>query len=352
MNMNKKYKIGLCGSYTMTIPNGQFYRTESVSEELKKMLPMCTFMQLDYSDWKKKPIYIFFSYLNMLKHCDYVIVFPDENAVKAIIPLAGFFKYFFRSKVFYVVIGGWLPVFMDRKDFIHKLVTRYIYKIDILFVQTEILKKSLEKKGLPHLEILNNFRLHDFTKFKFSELSSDSNSLKTFFLSRIEPLKGVEEMIQVICNLNNSGKTCTLDIYGGIQPGYEKKFAELCSKFPSFISYKGALCPDEINSVICNYDLQLFPTKYKTEGFPGSILDSFYAGVPVLASKWNSANDILENNIDSVIFDFGDFEDMEYKLRILTEDREFLNNLKLGCRKKGNLYRGDECIKSLLRWIG
>ena len=41
--------------------------------------------------------------------------------------------------------------------------------------------------------------------------------------------------------------------------------------------------------------MQIFPTRFTTEGIPGSIIDSYYAGVPVLASKWNSFDDVIED---------------------------------------------------------
>lgn len=47
--------------------------------------------------------------------------------------------------------------------------------------------------------------------------------------------------------------------------------------------------------IISKYHYQIFPTRYKTEGIPGSIIDSFFSGTPVIASKWDSVNDVLED---------------------------------------------------------
>ncbi len=76
-----------------------------------------------------------------------------------------------------------------------------------------------------------------------------------------------------------------IDIYGPIYNEYLTEFEEECQNSSENLNYKGVLQPDEIYQVLSEYDLMLFPTQYYTEGFPGSILDAYISGLPVIASR-------------------------------------------------------------------
>ena len=54
------------------------------------------------------------------------------------------------------------------------------------------------------------------------------------------------------------------------------------------------------NNVIKGYYMLLFPTHFTTEGIPGTIIDSYAAGVPVIASKWDGFNDVIDNGVTGI----------------------------------------------------
>ena len=344
--MGNSVKIGLCGYFDNqhTIANGQTLRTFSITEQLKLEIGKENITVLDYSEWKNRPIHILLCYIKLLCSNDTVILFPDENAVRLIIPLALFVKLFHHTKIYYNVIGGWLPIFVSN----HKYFRKFIIKLDGLFVQTFTLRESLLTQGIENIDILPNFRILDYQNLKYSQLDHATRQLKLCYLSRIEEPKGFEEMIKVVKDVNSNSIKCTLDIYGPIQKGYESIFDTIKGDFPAYIRYCGVLDWNQINNVLCNYDIQLFPTKYRTEGFPGSVLDSFYAGVPVLASAWNSARDIFDDGVNGLLFEFENYIDMKSKLELLINDRGFLNTIKIGSREEGQKYTGGKCIKVML----
>ncbi|MFR3494185.1 MAG: glycosyltransferase [Blautia sp.] len=55
---------------------------------------------------------------------------------------------------------------------------------------------------------------------------------------------------------------------------------------PQYIRYKGMVPFNQSTEVLKNYDALLFPTYYEGEGFAGTIIDAFAAGLPVIASDW------------------------------------------------------------------
>ena len=52
--------------------------------------------------------------------CEHVVILPAQNGVKVFIPLFVFLKNF-RKKLHYIVIGGWLPNFIEKKKFLKGL---------------------------------------------------------------------------------------------------------------------------------------------------------------------------------------------------------------------------------------
>ena len=57
---------------------------------------------------------------------------------------------------------------------------------------------------------------------------------------------------------------------------------------------------DKSVDVIKNYYALLFPTKFITEGVPGTIIDAYSAGVPVIASRWHSFTDVIDDGITGI----------------------------------------------------
>ena len=54
--------------------------------------------------------------------------------------------------------------------------------------------------------------------------------------------------------------------------------------------------------VLKNYYALLFPTHWVGEGLPGTIIDSFASGIPVIASDWNANKEIIEHNRQGIIY--------------------------------------------------
>ena len=91
-----------------------------------------------------------------------------------------------------------------------------------------------------------------------------------------------------------------LDIYGQVDSAQIEWFDELQSKFPSYIRYAGLVPFDKSVDVLKEYFALLFPTYYEGEGFAGTLIDAFSAGVPVIASDWKYNTEIVNGNVGFV----------------------------------------------------
>ena len=133
--------------------------------------------------------------------------------------------------------------------------------------------------------------------------------------------KGIEDAIDVVKKINEETNEIvyTLDIYGPIDKSYVDRFEKLKNTLPSYIKYAGCVDSEKSVEVLKKYYLLLFPTKFKTEGIPGTIIDALSAGVPVVASKWENYADILVNEENSFLFNMNDLKEFENILKNLKD---------------------------------
>src|SRR5699024_3111034 len=73
--------------------------------------------------------------------------------------------------------------------------------------------------------------------------------------------------------------------YGPINEEDKDYFLRKQRKY-DFVKYKGILEPAEIYEKISKLDVLVLPTRYHGEGFPGSIIDAYIAGIPVVVTNW------------------------------------------------------------------
>jgi glycosyltransferase involved in cell wall biosynthesis len=328
--MSKKFSIAGIGFFpdNKTPVNGQSLRSESVFNAISQKFTGNK-IKLSYNYWRKRPLKTLFSFVFICFNSEIIIIFPDANAIKFLVPSLYFFKKLLKFKIFYVVIGGWVSLFLTKNSNYIKFLKSY----NGLFVQTEVLKNELSRLTLNNVFILPNFR-----KYKLSQIS-DINFAKAHFVyfSRVTKQKGVDDMLNALIYLADIGYKFYLDIYGPIDIDYERQFSDKIKNL-QWVSYRGKVDSLNAPNIISKYFMQIFPTRFATEGFPGSILDSFFAGVPVLASKWNSASEIIKNNSTGLLYKLEDLKDLTSKLQYALDNPNVIYAMRENCIKESSKY--------------
>lgn len=276
-----------------------------------------------------------FKMLKMVMSCDTIIYLPAHNNLKYIFPILFLMSYCFRFDIIYSVIGGWLVHYLNNMP-LHRFMLKHIKRI---LAETSITKNGLENKyGFTNVDVLYNFRI---TGFK--PVIQKHNNLRLVFVARVNPMKGLD-VIFSFCKYIQSiypRPSIIIDFYGPIDPSYETDFIDQINNF-EFVSYKGVLEPEQIYSVISNYDLSLLPTHYYTEGLPGTIVDSYLSGIPVLVSEWEHSHEFVINGETGIIIPFTEnqthFND---SILELYNNRELLSELKQNAIKFSYYFTSD-----------
>lgn len=262
---------------------------------------------------------------------DYVIISKDPRGSNIIHKILKFIHFPF-DKVIYFEIG---PFLYDR--ILNKSIKKETFEKDrLIVVETPSMKEELMSLGFENVDVFPNFK--PVIDVPCLEKMYPVQTLKLVFLSRIEEKKGIYDLIKTIEQLNKDKKRFELDIYGRIQSSEDERMLKSFIDRCEFVHYKGKMDvgSKESYAILSKYDLHVFPTKY-TEGFPGSIIDFFIAGVPTLSSSFARAHEILSEG-DSIIYKQFDNADMCRKLEYIYSNQGILNELGRNSYKKRSIY--------------
>lgn len=308
--------------------NGQTIKTKIITEELEKQLGKSEVATVDTHSWKVNPCKVFNQVRNAARTCENIIMMPAHNGVLFFAPLLYVLKKIYRIKINYIVIGGWLPDLVRKK----KLLRFCLRNFDGIYVETNTMKSLLEKQGFNNIFIMPNCK--NLKILNEDELVYDHREpFKLCTFSRVMKEKGIEDAVHAVVQFNEKiGRIVfTLDIYGQIDTEYKNDFFQLMVSFPEYIKYKGYIGYDQTTETLKDYFALLFPTRFYTEGIPGTIIDAYAAGVPVIAARWQNFKDIVIEYKTGIGFEIGNVNELESVLFKILNSPDIVIKMKNNC---------------------
>lgn len=327
--------------------DGQTIKTKIITKELDKNFGESEVLKIDTHGAKlisllKAP----FQAVKALKRANNVIIFPAHNGVKIFVPLLTFFRKFFKKrKLHYVVIGGWLPEFLKNKP----KLTKKLKKFDYIYVETTTMQNALAEQEVANVVVMpncKNLKILDASELVYP--NGVPYRLCTF--SRVMKEKGIEDAVDAVTTINERyGKIIyTLDIYGQVDANQTEWFENLKQEFPEYINYCGLADADKSVEVLQNYFALLFPTRFYTEGIPGTIIDAYSAGVPVISAKWESFSDVVDNGITGSGYEFGNVDELKAVLLKIADEPKIILDMKQACIEKAKHYCPETALTVLI----
>lgn len=337
--------IGHFGNSKLLL-NGQTVKTKIITDELGKQLGNDEVIKIDTAGGKSTLLKAPFQSLKALKKAKNVIIFPAHNGLRVYAPLLSVFRKFFQNrKLHYVVIGGWLPEFLQKRKRLAKRLKRF----DGIYVETNTMKNALEKQGFTNIFVMPNCKdLKILTPEELVYPNGETYKLCTF--SRVMKEKGIEDAVKAVKEVNEeAGRTIyTLDIFGQVDAAQVQWFEDLKTTFPDYVNYRGVVDYDKSVEVLKNYFALLFPTRFYTEGIPGTIIDAYAAGVPVISAKWGSFSDVINEGITGFSYEFNNVTDLIKRLGYVANNANCITDLKLNCLEKSRDYLPCSIVKMLI----
>lgn len=340
-------KVSILGHFggRETLLNGQTIKTKIFAEELQRRFGREQVLKIDtHGGWKtlgKAP----FQAISALKNSGNILIFPAQNGLRIYAPLLSFFRHFFKGrKLHYIVIGGWLPQFLTKR----KDLAKALKKFDGIYVETATMKIALEAQGFENVFVMPNCK--KLTVLSENELVYPQEvPYKLCTFSRVMKEKGIETAVRIVKKVNDQlGYTAySLDIYGQVDSGQIEWFERLQLEFPAYMHYCGCVDSDKSVDVLKDYFALLFPTYYEGEGFAGTLIDAYSAGVPVIASDWRYNAELVDESV-GYIYKTGDDAAFAELLKALVVNPTMILEKKRSCLYMAEKYKTDNAIKVLI----
>lgn len=327
--------------------NGQTIKTKILAEALQEKLGKKNIEIVDSHGGIKKLIKLIFKMPSVMKRNDDIIMLPAHNGVLIFTPMLSLFNKLARKNLHYVVIGGWLPEYLDKHKFTAKLLRKNFTGI---YVETKGMKEKLDERLFENATVMPNCKHLDIVTEPIVE---HSEPCKFCTFSRVMYEKGIEDAITAVTQINKeAGEVlCTLDIYGQIDAGYAESFECMQKDFPDYIKYKGLVQFSKSTEVLEEYFALLFPTFYEGEGFAGTVIDAFAAGIPVIASDWRYNAEIVEHMKTGLVYPQKNISELKKSILLLLNDKELSNSMRMNCVVEAEKYLPETVVDILLRNI-
>lgn len=120
----------------------------------------------------------------------------------------------------------------------------------------------------------------------------------------------------------------------------------LRKKFPDYISYCGLISFEKSVETLKEYFALLLPTYYEGEGFAGTLIGAYSAGVPVIASDWKYNVELVNENV-GYVYKTRDNVAFTELLNAVATDPTMILKKKKSCLYEAKKYTVEETIKTL-----
>ncbi|MBP3768215.1 MAG: glycosyltransferase [Prevotella sp.] len=325
--------------------NGQTIKTKIVTDEVCRQLGAnATDLYDTAGGWHfllRLPIVI----VQLLSYHKNIIFMPAHKGVRVIVPLMVVLNMFFRRKLHYVVIGGWLPQYINN----YSILRLTLRKVDCIYVETRHMYEELLLRGYHNILIMPNCKPLDIVAE--NELQHPIHPpfrLCTF--SRVMKEKGIEDAILAIkkCNEISGRVVYTLDIYGMIEKKQTQWFNELMKEQPKTIKYAGIVPFNHSTQVLRSYFALLFPTHFKTEGFAGTLVDAMSAGVPPIASDCTSNIELINQGHTGWLYNMGAVDQLTHFLIECADTPAIINDMRVQCVRRAADFLPEQVCTTLI----
>lgn len=344
----KKNGIAVIGRVAdgVQLLDGQTVKTKVLRDELQRSFPEQKLICVDVYQYRRRFLSILWQTLQAFMKCEHIFVLLSRNGRTFLFPVLTGLNRIFHKRLYHDVIGGALPKEAQERPALAKQLRRF----EVNWVEFQGMKEELAKAGVTNVEVLPNFkRLNILSEEEIQQ--KDEEPFVFVMFSRILKEKGMEEAAKAITNVNSrfGRQRAVLSIYGPVEPSYEKEFEQLLNHYQDCVKYMGCVSYDESVRVLCGSYMLLFPTVYRGEGMPGTIIDAFSAGLPVIATDWHFNSELVHDGITGYCYDWKKPELLTEWIAYAVEHPEMINGMRAACLAEAGKYTPDAAMEQISR---
>ena len=260
-----------------------------------------------------------------------------------------FMSYALRKHCKMVVhVHGGLFLTASKIPFMLDKILKWVFSWDVPFiVLSEGEKKTLQERfGAKRVFVLPNCPSLSESVSQISQIDTDDSTLVLGYLGRIEPNKGMSELLEACRILKRNGVRFLLRFAGKEQkvgeylPMYEM-LNENDNEHGKWFEYVGLVSGETKDAFLRSLDVFVMPTYF--EGLPVSLLECMgYGAVPVVTPVGSIPDVVLPthspyqegvDNCNGIFVKVKDVDSIVKAVTILSNDREILKRLSRNARR-------------------
>lgn len=342
----KELRIGVIGrtAYGTNLCDGQTVKTQVVVEELKIKYPNA---KIDIADTylliRKKRLRLLLDIIRCLIRDDVLFVLLSSNGRRVIFPIISLLNSVLKKPIIHDCIGG--KIGKDAQN--NPRLAKEMNGFTVNYVESKSLVKELQEAGVTNAEYLPNFKR--LSVLDESQIKVDQQTIRVCTFSRVCKAKGIADAVKAVREINRDRQNnkIYLDIYGPVEKEYEEEFHALLESAHGEAVYKGVANPADSVRILREYYLLLFPTVFEGEGFPGTLIDAFSSGLPVIATDWHLNSEIIEHGRTGFLYSWKEPEKLEQWMRYAMEHPQEVQKMRLNCIEEVKKYDPDVVMEQV-----
>ena len=326
--------------------DGQTVKTKILYEELCRRFPGSDVICVDTFQYRKHMLSLTWQLFGAFIRCKHIFVLLSRNGRTFLFPLLTGLNRLFHRRLYHDVIGGALPSEAKARPALCKQLRRF----EVNWVELPQMKTDLEALGIHNAEVLPNFKRLDILP---PEALTCPNQPPFFFtmFSRVTKEKGVTAAIEAVNAVNEDCgiRKALLRIYGPVEPAYQEEFQELLSRYGHCVQYMGCIAQEESVKALRDSYMLLFPSVYPGEGMPGTMIDAYSAGLPIIATDWHFNAQLVHHEVTGYCYEWTKPELLTHWIRYAVEHPEEINRMRPACLAEAAKYTPEAAMGQILR---
>lgn len=337
--------IGRMATGTVLL-DGQTVKTNTLCQELRTRYPDRDFVFVDMYQYKRRAIPILLGTMKAFFRCEHIFVLLSKNGRRFFFPLLMGLNRIFRRRMYHDVIGGALPEEAAKSRSLRRQLNRF----QVNWVEFSQMAEDLRKAGVTNAEVLPNFKRLQI--LQPDELTRDHQEPYVFSMfSRVTRDKGMTAAAQAVSEVNERlGRTAAVvHIYGPVEEDYRQEFEQILKTRSNCVRYLGCIPQDQSVEVLRRSFMLLFPSVYRGEGMPGTIIDAFSAGLPVIATNWHFNGELVHSGETGYCYDWQCPQLLaEHMLHAVTHPEE-VDAMRQSCLTEVKKYAPDTVMEQIVQ---
>ena len=190
----------------------------------------------------------------------------------------------------------------------------------------------------------------DLSLFRPRVAAEAGAPLRLICVARLIERKGQHHLIAALRHLLDQGVAATLDLVGtgDSLADYQALAARL--GVAGAVRFQGYVPREEIPARLTEADVFVLPSY--NEGMSVSTLEALAAGLPVVVTRTGGVEELVEEGVNGLTFDWGDVEMLARHLARLAQEPELRRKMGEAARQKAARFSWDYMVKQYTQLFG